>query len=132
MEEVFLQEAKNKLLKEKKRILKEIEKLTVKTKSGRETTFPEYGSKEDENAAESAAYQERINIKKSLEELLEKIDKVLLKIEKGTYGICENCGKRIEGGRLKAYPEAILCVSCSQSSGRKGIFERFKNFIQRK
>lgn len=119
MEEKFLQEMKKRLLEEKERILSEIKKLTVETKSGREVIFPEYGSKDDENAAESAAYQERLNIEKNLEELLEKINKSLARIEEGTYGICERCGGKIEEGRLEVYPETTLCATCSQTEEKK-------------
>lgn len=42
------------------------------------------------------------------------IKNALLKIRKGTYGKCENCGKQIELGRLLAMPTAQYCVSCSK------------------
>lgn len=34
------------------------------------------------------------------------------KIQNGTYGICENCGKPINPERLDFLPEATHCVSC--------------------
>lgn len=34
------------------------------------------------------------------------------KIQKGTYGKCEKCGKQIEEGRLLAMPTAQHCVTC--------------------
>jgi DnaK suppressor protein len=40
------------------------------------------------------------------------IDLALGKIEAGTYGICEQCGKEIPEPRLEALPHASLCVSC--------------------
>ncbi len=54
---------------------------------------------------------------------LEAIADALEKIEKGTYGICESCGKEISYERLEAVPTARLCVECknqmekSQSRG---------------
>jgi len=42
------------------------------------------------------------------------IKQALLKIRKGTYGKCEECGKQIEIGRLLAMPTAQYCVSCSK------------------
>ena len=35
----------------------------------------------------------------------------LSRIEKGTYGICEVCGKKIEEDRLVANPAATTCVA---------------------
>ncbi|MCU1462167.1 MAG: DnaK suppressor protein [Acidimicrobiales bacterium] len=43
---------------------------------------------------------------------VEEIDRALAKIELGTYGICEGCGKPIPRDRLKALPQASLCVAC--------------------
>jgi len=43
-------------------------------------------------------------------ELLRKIDEALERIENGTYGICEICGKEIEKERLKAIPWTTLCI----------------------
>jgi DnaK suppressor protein len=42
---------------------------------------------------------------------LEKIQKDL-PAEAGNYGKCEKCGKEIEEERLKAVPEARLCIKC--------------------
>lgn len=47
------------------------------------------------------------------------IKNALMKINKGTYGRCEQCGKHIEEDRLKAIPTAILCMSCSKKAGAK-------------
>jgi len=43
------------------------------------------------------------------------IDVALEKIAGGTYGICEECGERIEKPRLKALPYAVLCLKCKQA-----------------
>jgi DnaK suppressor protein len=40
------------------------------------------------------------------------IDRATIKIEAGTYGTCEQCGKPIPQARLKALPYAALCVAC--------------------
>jgi len=40
------------------------------------------------------------------------IDEALERIDDGTYGICEECGKRIDSNRLKIMPFARLCVPC--------------------
>jgi DnaK suppressor protein len=43
---------------------------------------------------------------------VEEIDRALAKIEVGTYGVCERCGQPIPRVRLKAIPQAALCVDC--------------------
>ncbi len=43
---------------------------------------------------------------------VDEIDRALAKIEAGTYGLCEKCGKEIPKARLKVLPHAPLCVAC--------------------
>jgi DnaK suppressor protein len=40
------------------------------------------------------------------------IDRALGKIDIGTYGVCEQCGRDIPPARLQALPYAALCVAC--------------------
>ena len=43
-------------------------------------------------------------------EILQEIDKALKRMEEGTYGLCEVCGKPIEEKRLEALPWTTLCI----------------------
>lgn len=43
------------------------------------------------------------------------INEALARIEDGSYGICEECGKRITPNRLKILPFALLCVPCQSA-----------------
>ncbi|HET7489111.1 MAG TPA: TraR/DksA C4-type zinc finger protein [Acidimicrobiales bacterium] len=43
---------------------------------------------------------------------VDEIDHAIAKIGAGTYGICEGCGQPIPKARLKALPQARLCVGC--------------------
>ena len=51
--------------------------------------------------------------------LLETSEQALARIENGTYGGCESCGKAIGKARLQAFPRATLCVSCKQREERR-------------
>jgi phage/conjugal plasmid C-4 type zinc finger TraR family protein len=46
---------------------------------------------------------------------LAKINDALCKIQDGTYGICEDCGKKIPKARLNALPHVTRCFPCQQS-----------------
>jgi DnaK suppressor protein len=46
--------------------------------------------------------------------LVKKISRTLAKFEDGTFGICEECGKKISEWRLKARPIARLCIRCKE------------------
>jgi len=37
-------------------------------------------------------------------------------IEEGQYGYCEECGNTIAFNRLKAYPDASMCIICKGAS----------------
>jgi RNA polymerase-binding protein DksA len=43
-------------------------------------------------------------------EILKAIDDALERIQNGTFGICEVCGKEIEEERLEAVPWTTLCI----------------------
>jgi len=49
----------------------------------------------------------------TLRETLTDIDAALAKFERGTYGICEDCGGPIGDARLEAMPMARLCMACA-------------------
>ncbi len=44
--------------------------------------------------------------------LIKKIKKALLRMESGTFGICEKCEEDISTERLKARPVTTLCIDC--------------------
>jgi len=45
-----------------------------------------------------------------LHAMLVDVDRALEKIEDGTYGICDRCGRLIPEERLEARPWSVLCV----------------------
>lgn len=49
----------------------------------------------------------------SLRERLVEVDGALVKIEDGTYGICEGCGQPISVARIEAMPAATSCIDCA-------------------
>lgn len=46
---------------------------------------------------------------------LSEIDRAVRRIENGTYGVCERCGRDIPIARLKALPFAAKCVACQEA-----------------
>ncbi len=47
---------------------------------------------------------------------LRSLDEALARIERGTYGKCEDCGDLISFKRLNAVPGARLCIACKSKS----------------
>lgn len=53
------------------------------------------------------------------QQLLNKIDEALKKIQEGIYGNCDNCEATISMERLKAVPYAKLCIKCQEEEEKK-------------
>jgi DnaK suppressor protein len=54
----------------------------------------------------------RLRMRDRENKLIRKIEKSLMKIDEGTFGICEVCGEDIAIKRLKARPVATYCIVC--------------------
>ena len=48
------------------------------------------------------------------QEELVKLDQAESKLNKGTYGLCEECGQEISEERLAAMPFAVRCIRCEE------------------
>jgi len=42
------------------------------------------------------------------------VSAALLRMEEGTYGICDGCGVLIDERRLEARPYALECITCAE------------------
>ena len=61
-------------------------------------------------------YAKELSIEQNTLDLLSKVERALEKIEQGTYGICESCGKSIPLARLDVLPYVTLCVDCARKA----------------
>ncbi len=59
-------------------------------------------------------YEKELSIEKNLQDLLHKVEHALVRVERGTYGVCESCGEAIPVARLEVLPYATFCVSCAK------------------
>nr|MDA8228950.1 TraR/DksA C4-type zinc finger protein [Desulfitobacterium hafniense] len=50
---------------------------------------------------------------------VEAIDAALKRYEKGEYGICEHCGKKIPYERLELIPYTTVCTNCSREEEKE-------------
>jgi len=77
---------------------------------------------DDESADAGTATFERekdLSIEQNVRDLLDKIERALKRIDDGTYGVCERCGKSIEKARIKALPYVDLCIKDAQAQSRR-------------
>jgi RNA polymerase-binding transcription factor DksA len=105
------------VLSQEKNLKNELVRLEEQHKLTRK--FPEYGTSTDDNIQEIERFQENLSLQKNLRNLIKDTKSALKRIEKGSYGTCESCGQQIENGRLKVYPSAAVCVSCSNKKRKK-------------
>ena len=47
---------------------------------------------------------------------IEAVKIALSRLDSGEYGICMQCEEDIVEGRLRAYPQSVLCTSCAKTS----------------
>jgi DnaK suppressor protein len=115
LDPAVIEELKEKLLEEKARLERDLGKIAKKENGDYEAKYPEdLGRDQDENAEEVEEYATQISITENLEKRLKEVEDALARIEKGTYGICENCQeKEIPLERLRANPAARTCLDCS-------------------
>jgi len=57
-----------------------------------------------------------IGLIENSEEILREIDAAILRIDDGTYGVCEESGDEIGKSRLKVIPWARLCIDCQRKA----------------
>jgi len=80
------------------------------------------GDAGDDSADAGAKTFEReheLALTQNARERLAQTQRVLSKIDDGSYGVCESCGKPIGKARLQAFPRATLCVACKQREERR-------------
>jgi DnaK suppressor protein len=63
---------------------------------------------------DSESADPEIEVETSREQIIEAIDVALERIEQGTYGECETCGREIGRRRLQALPYATECIECAR------------------
>ncbi|NPB04945.1 MAG: RNA polymerase-binding protein DksA [Aquificae bacterium] len=111
-----LRELKELLLRRRAEVLKRLESFlsdpTLKA-SG------EIGDEVDSADLEMARLT-KIRLRERETVYLKKVEYALRKMEEGTYGICENCGRPIAYERLKARPVAVYCIECKTKLEAEG------------
>jgi DnaK suppressor protein len=82
------------------------------------------GASQEDERGELTSYDEHIGdagtetfererdvaLEANAEAILRQVEIALQKIDEGTYGTCERCGKPIAKARLEALPYAALCI----------------------
>lgn len=55
-----------------------------------------------------------LKLKQTDAKIVQAIEEALSRIDKGTYGICRDCGEPISEARLNAIPWTRVCITCKE------------------
>ena len=116
-----LDELRERLVQERRDLQDQSTELEESTFSGNQSEMTGEAGFDEEYADAGTATFERerdLSLVNNLRDMMERIDKALAKMDEGTYGFCDRCGKPIEKLRLKALPYANLCIKDKQAEER--------------
>jgi DnaK suppressor protein len=80
-------------------------------------TTMENNSRQGDMADQASGNNEvhiQLKLKQTDAKILQAIEEALWRIEKGTYGVCRDCGNPIAEARLNAIPWTRVCISCKE------------------
>jgi len=107
-----LAEVKERLLERKRRLWQEVrEQLKSNIGDGYQEMLSTARDEEDQ-ATVSLLAETQLTLLGPKRQELEAIEEALLRLENGTYGLCESCGQPIEPRRLEVMPETPFCRAC--------------------
>jgi RNA polymerase-binding transcription factor DksA len=78
-------------------------------------TGPAYDSNFADSSQVTAERGETETLVKELRGALGEVERALERVDRGTYGTCERCGKPIAPARLEAKPAVTTCIECASA-----------------
>jgi RNA polymerase-binding protein DksA len=116
-----IEDLRESLLKEQQELRSQLAELEASSFSDPQSDLSGETAFDEEYADSGTATFERekdLSLENNVRDLLEKIEKALSRMDEGTFGLCERCGKPIEKARIKALPYASLCIKDKQAETR--------------
>ena len=106
-------EVKERLLGRKQRLWQEVkQQLKSNIGNGYQEMLATARDEEDQ-ASVSLLAETHLSLLGPKRQELEAIEEALMRLDNGSYGLCEACGQPIEPRRLEIMPEAPLCRNCA-------------------
>lgn len=78
------------------------------------------GDDDADTGTKNITREHELSLAAHAQETLEQTERALARLDSGTYGLCEICGKPIGKARMQAFPRATLCVEDKQKQERRG------------
>jgi DnaK suppressor protein len=83
-----------------------------------------FGKRVGDGTTEAVRRLTDIGVGDSLERMLARTERAVAKLDDGSYGMCDVCSDPIPSGRLRALPDAVLCLRCAESQRRPSVPHR--------
>ena len=103
---------------EKRRLLEELEAMEEHTPEVEDQVGMDIGGGYDEDLADVASStferEKGLALESSVQQMLAQVEEALVRMEDGTYGICQRCGNPIDVARLRVLPFATLDIRCKE------------------
>jgi DnaK suppressor protein len=74
-----------------------------------------FGKRIGDGTVEAISRLTEIGVGSSLEQKLARTQRALVKLDEGTYGMCDSCAEPIAAARLQAMPDSITCMPCARA-----------------
>jgi DnaK suppressor protein len=97
----------------------EIDQAEAASESLKRAQSSEGSGDEADAGSKTFEREHEMSLANNSRDLLVQVERALGRLDAGTYGRCEDCGKPIPKARLQAFPRATLCVSCKQREERR-------------
>src|SRR4026209_2358191 len=98
-------------------VKKRAELLAVSTATRPPPAAADVNSRQGDLADQATGNNEvhiQLKLKQTDAKILQAIEEALYRMEKGTYGICRDCGEPIAGARRTAIPWTRVCITCKE------------------
>jgi RNA polymerase-binding transcription factor len=121
MDATVLRDARERLVARRDEIRAELDRMATEMQwlgedQGDEGGLGNHIGDDGSNVSEA----ERIStISDDLEDVLVQVNAALQRIDQGTYGKCQRCGKQIAPERLEAFPYVMYCIDCQAAIERE-------------
>jgi DnaK suppressor protein len=107
---VTLEETRAHLSGRRDELASELERLTAPPDA---TASVSFGKRVGDGTSEAVERLSTTAAARSIATSIAEIDRALAKLDDGTYGICDGCGRAIPQARLEGRPASALCVGCA-------------------
>jgi len=112
-----LQRYRKQLLAKREELLDLVRSARASEQDGGDKEAPDLGDRALSTVIRDLSYQ----LSATERDIMRRIDEALDRIEKGDFGVCVECEKKMQTGRLDAVPWARHCIECQELQDRGEI-----------